>query len=155
MEKLKPLFERLNGIEHCIYKKDAKYLSAEDGRIVELHAKEVIELSKENPYEFLLVAYFGDAPTRIMYMGYDALSMKETIRRLRIPRFPPENLGELVFYVFTQKIEDFNEEIPVSLEQLVKSGKEEQLFLILKKLLHVYSGKKIDSDFYRAVKQQP
>src|SRR3989338_10731611 len=130
MGKLKPLFERLNCSKHCIYKKDSKYLSVEDGRIVELHAKETIELSKENPYEFLSIACFGDdAPTRVMYAGYDSLSMKQTVDSLRIPRFPPENLGELVFYVFRQKIADFNGEIPVSLEQLVKHGKEEQFFL--------------------------
>lgn len=154
MGKLKPLFEKLNDNKHCVYRKASKYLSVEDSKIVELHAEEIIELSKENPYESLSIAYFGDnVPVRIMYMGYDSLSMKQTVDSLRIPNFPPDNKGEVVFYLFRQKLKKATKNLPMSLEQLVAPGFEENLLLILKKFVRVYNGKKIDSEFYRDFKR--
>lgn len=155
MQRLERLYRRLGG-DNLVYLKDGEYITVERNKVLTLYPSELLKFSRQSPIECVIVACFNDEiPTRIIYAGENAISMKKTIESLRIPRFPPENLGELVFYIFRQEINGFNKEMPVSLEQLVKPGKEEQFFLVLKKLLHVYSGKKIDSDFYGAVKQQP
>jgi len=138
MGVLKDLFDRLNDLEYCKYSKDGMYPVNEGERIIELRCKELLEVGRSYPTkEHVMVAYFGTAPTRILYFGENANSMKKTLDDLRLPNSWPSNLGEKVFYLFKCNLENANFG-PISLEQQVVSGKEHQFELVLKKLINIY-----------------
>jgi len=154
MRFLKNLFDKLNDSAYCRYNKEGVYPIKEGNHILELKPKELLEVGRTYPSrEHVMIAYFGEKPTRVLYFGENAKSMKKTIERLRIPSYP-SNLGERIFHWFKGHLEA---EIggnpgPISLEQQVVSDKEHQFELVLRKFLWVYSGKEINSEFYEFYK---
>ena len=138
MGTLKNLFDNLNDSEYCRFTENGIYPTEEGNRIVELRPKELLEIGRTYPLrEQVMIAYFGETPTRVLYFGESTNSMKKTLNDLRLPNSWPSNLGEKVFYLFGGHLEDINSG-PVSLEQQVISGKEHQFGLVLEKLINRY-----------------
>ena len=134
---LQRIFERLNDTEYCRYTQNGDYPTVGDnGEIVLLHPSELLEVGRQYPFEHLMLAYFGDQ-TRVLYSGEDTVSMRKTVDDLRIPNRLPENLGEVVFYLFRGHLKYLDSE-PHSLEQAVVAGKEHHFEFLLKRLLAVY-----------------
>jgi|TARA_Y100000310_G_scaffold213698_1_gene214646 hypothetical protein len=149
MGKLKNLFDGLNSSEYCRFTENGIYPTKEGNRIVELRPKELLEIGRTYPCkEHLMIAYFGETPTRVLYFGENANSMNKVVDDLRLPNSWPSNLGEKVFYLFRGHLEDINSG-PVSLEQQVISGKEYQFGLVLNKLIDIYRASE-QTEFYAA-----
>lgn len=147
MPRLKQLFDRINDPKYSRYNLSGTYPTQIEGRIVVLKPQELLEVGRTYPSkEQVMIAYFGRAPTRVLYFGEDADSMNKTLNALRLPNSWPSNLGEKVFYLFRshlRNILDRNNLIntpsgPVSLEQQVISGKEHQLGFVLGRLIEIY-----------------
>lgn len=136
---LQRIFERLNDTTYCRYTRGGDYptVSAEGG-IVVLHPRELLEMGRQYPFEHLMLAYFGDQ-TRVLYAGTDVMSMRKTVDDLRIPTRLPENLGEVVFYLFRGHLKEHSSG-SLSLEQAVRAGKEHHFEFLLRKLLAVYKA---------------
>lgn len=149
MGNLKNLFDKLNDSVYCRFTEDGIYPTKEEYHSVELTPKELLEVGRTYPRrEQVMIACFGETPTRILYFGEDANSMKRTLDDLRLPNSWPSNLGEKVFYLFKGHLRDIDSG-PVSLEQQVVSGKEHQFELVLKKLIEVYRASE-QNKFYTA-----
>ena len=132
--KLYGLFRKLNDPEYSRYSRDAIYNSI-DGKV--LKPLELLEVVQTCPaIERVAVAYFEEGPTRVMYAGENADSMRETVDNLRLPTSWPSNIGEKVFYCFRDTLKGVSG--PVALEQEVVSGKVPRLELVLNKLIETY-----------------
>ena len=102
MGTLKNLFDKLNDSEYCRFTENGIYPTEEGNRIVELRPKELLEIGRTYPLrEQVMIAYFGETPTRVLYFGESTNSMKKTLNDLRLPNSWPSNLGEKVFYLFS------------------------------------------------------
>lgn len=135
---LQGIFERLNDRIFCRYTRNGDYpIAGEDGEIILLHPLELLEVGKQYPKEHVMLAYFGDKPTRVRYFGEDTESMKETIKNMRLPRNWSDNLGERVFIGFRDTLEDMPQGY-ISLEQRIRTGKEVHFRHLFKKLIAVY-----------------
>ena len=140
MYPLQRIFERLNDSIYCRYTQNGDYpTKGEDGEINILYPRELLEVGRQYPREQVMLAYFGEEPTRVLYAGEDIVSMRKTVDDLRIPNRVPENLGEVVFYLFRGHLKKFPSG-PISLEQLILPGKERHFEYLLKKLLAVYKA---------------
>lgn len=138
MYPLQRIFKSLNDSEYCSYTQNAQYpITQEDGNIAFIQARELLEMSNTSPREHVMLAYFGDAPTRVRYTGENTALMRKTIHDLRLPHRIPENLAEKVFYLFDGELKKFSSG-PLSLEQLIVPGKEHHFSFFFKKLLTVY-----------------
>lgn len=134
-EVLNPLV--FNNSEYCRFTENGTYPAKKGGCIVALSPKELLEVGRNYPSrEQIMIAYFGELPTRVLYFGEDANSMRKTLDDLRLPNSWPSNLGEKVFYLFKGHLGGITGS--VSLEQQVISGKEHQFGLVLKKLIDIY-----------------
>lgn len=142
MATLKRLFDNLNAPEYCRYGTDRFYPTNVSGQVIKLLPLELLEVGRDDPREHIMIGYFVDEPTRILYFGEDASSMLETLKSLKLPK-SPSNLGEQVFNIFMQHLEGTDSDI-ISLEQAVIKGKEHQFKHVLRKLIHIYSGKQIN-----------
>lgn len=149
---LKALFDKLNDHEFSRYTENGIYAIEEDN-IIELKPKELLEIRRTYPCkENVMIAYFDEDVTRILYFGEDIKSMKKTLSDLRLPSYP-SNLGETVFKIIKQNLEKYSlQNNSLALEQKVFSGLEHQFELVLKKFIHIYRGLKIDSEFYKNFK---
>ena len=152
MGTLKNLFDKLNDSEYCRFTENGIYPTEEGNRIVELRPKELLEIGRTYPLrEQVMIAYFGETPTRVLYFGEDTSTMWQTLRDLKLPRHS-SNVGEIVFKHFRQHLEEYQVSTkPISLEQRIPSGKEFQFELITKKLIHVYNDCSINESFYAAL----
>jgi hypothetical protein len=138
MGELKSLFDKLADLDYCRYSENGKYPVEDGDNVIELTPKELLEVGKSYPAkEHIMIAYFGDEPTRVLYAGQNVISMKKTISDLRIPNSWPSNIGEKVFYLFRSHLEAIHSG-SICLEQKVISGKEHQFGLVLKKLVALY-----------------
>ena len=136
---LERIFQRLNDTTYCRYTRGGDYPTVNPkGNIVVLHPRELLEMGRQYPFEHLMIAYFGDQ-TRVLYAGVDVMSMRKTVDDLRIPNRLPENLGEIVFYLFRGHLKEHSSG-SISLEQAVRAGKEHQFEFLLRKLLAVYKS---------------
>lgn len=141
MKTLKYLFNKLNDLEFCRYSEKGKYPVEKDEQIIMLSVDELLEIGQSFPYrEHMLIANFEtENKLRILYCGENAFSMKKNIDNLKLPKSYPSNLGEKVFYIFRDYLEDINSG-SISLEQQVASGKEHQLEFVLRKLIEIYKN---------------
>lgn len=146
MSKLRDIFYNLNNPTYCSYSTDRPYTTILEEEIVNLPSLEVLEVSRDFPREQILIGYFKDDFTRISYAGDDVNSMKITIKELRLSK-SPLNLGEVIFHNFGIHLDDIKS-CPVHLEQLIEQGNEHKLQFVLEKVICVYSGRKIDEEFY-------
>tara|TARA_Y100000310_G_C20380411_1_gene667827 strand:+ start:55 stop:549 length:495 start_codon:yes stop_codon:yes gene_type:complete len=153
MGKLKNLFDKLNSLEYCRFTENGIYPTEEGNHIVELRPKELLEIGRTYPCrEHVMIAYFGETPTKVLYFGENASSMFQTLQNLKNPNHS-SNIGETVFKHFKYYLEEHqNQNTPISLEQKVPCGREHQFDLVLKKLNHVYGGHSIDEKFYAALR---
>ena len=166
MKPLQQLFNAVGG-PGCTYGQEEEYVTADTNARDSRHliradtvhgqpqfillADELLTIqSQSGPEEKVVIARFpADGECRICYAGVRAAQMRCTIEKLRLPSSYPENLGERVFYLFRGQLADLGDQDGgVALEQRVRSGKEHQFRLIVRKLIHVYSGKRIDAEFY-------
>ena len=75
--------------------------------------------------------------------------MEKNIENLRLPSYS-DNLGEIIFYLFKGKLEEYKGKGPIILEGELDKGKEKKLELILKKQVYVWEKEKpIDKEFYK------
>lgn len=138
MAGLNKLFESLNDKIYTRHSYDTIYSSAAEGRIIKLKPKEILEVGRTYPSrEHLVIAYFGEDSTRVLYVGEDAGSMRKTVSDLKLPNYWPSNLGEKVFFLFAGHLRDISSG-HVSLEQQVRPGKEDQFGFVLSKLIEIY-----------------
>jgi len=171
MESLYNIFKCV-GSDRCKYFENERYCtSSEDaadsehlvfeecvpgGKVYILIADELLLIENDrSPREKVLIGRFPkDGKCRISYMGDSARSMWKTTEALRLPSSWPTNLGEQVFYIFRGHLEmqSRNRVEPFLIEQRVVDGKKHQFLLVTMKLVHVYDGGKIDSEFYRNYK---
>ena len=153
MSKLKNLFDKLNSSEYCRFTENGIYPAEEGNRIVELRPKELLEIGRTYPWrEHVMIAYFGETTTRVLYFGENASGMFQTLQNLKNPKHS-SNIGETVFKHFKYNLEAHrNQNTHASLEQKVHSGREHQFELVLKKLIHVYGGHSIDEKFYATLR---
>jgi len=137
MGKLKYLFDLLNDTEFCRYTEKGKYPVEVDGKIVELETQELLEIGISYPKrEHLMIAYFGDAPTRVLYVVEDAYYARETIKKLRLPSYS-QNISEIIFKNFGEHLNKCKSG-PVGMEMCFLPGREHHFRVILRKLLKVY-----------------
>lgn len=128
---------------HCRYSQNAICPVLQDGGVEYVVAKELLEIGRNEPsQEHLMIAYFGDRPTRVTYSGENPGSMSKTVARLKLPRGYPSNLGEKVFYLFRQQLADAKTG-PILFEVQVTPGKEHQFSHVLRKLVAVYAAEAI------------
>ena len=81
---LKNLFDKLNNSEYCRFTENGIYLTEESNRIVELRPKELLEVGRTYPNrEQVMIAYFGETPTRVLYFGENTSTMWQTLRDLK------------------------------------------------------------------------
>lgn len=145
---LKGIYDSLNNPANVKYLPNGSYpIQTRKGHEYK-KSKELLEISCGKSREYIFIASFDNESTRVMYVGENAKDMMQTLQKLRIPK-TPSNIGEIVFRMFRQKLEQMGEE-PVSLEQRIPAGKETQLRHIIKKFIYVYSQQSIDSKFYAA-----
>ncbi|MBI2548961.1 hypothetical protein HYW21_06435 [Candidatus Woesearchaeota archaeon] len=137
MGNLKALFDILNDPVYCRYTDAGKYSVEEGGHLITLNPRELLEVGRSHPREQVMIAYFGETPTRVLYVGEDSLSMQRTLDDLRLPTSWSSNLGEKVFYLFRVHLRDINQG-PVCSEQQVAEGKERQFELVLRRLIDIY-----------------
>jgi hypothetical protein len=140
MGKLKDLFDKLNDAEHCRYNDNGRYPVLEENKIINLKPIELLEVGRTYPSrEHIIIACFGDNPTRVQYFGEDVALMKNTLKNLKLPNSWPSNLGEKVFYLFKGHLNDVASG-SISLEQQVIPGKEHQFEMVLKKFTEIYKA---------------
>ena len=151
MGDLKAIFDKLDNSEYCRFSEEGIYSIEEKNQVIELKPKELLEIGRTYPSrEHVMIAYFGEDSTRVAYFGENQTEMLKTLQKLKIPK-SPSNLGEIVLKQFKQHLEDSeSNQNPLSVELKVYSGNEHQFLTVIKKLIHVYSGNEIDSDFYAA-----
>jgi len=139
MRPLKELFDVLNNRDHCVYASPGSYATPSGQCVEGFTCLESLEVFRDSPHERVTIGYFGKgSPTRISFVGEDAKAMKETIESIGLPSSWPENMGEKVFYGFRQALKGLDGS--VHLEQEVAPGKENQLRLVLEKLVGIYSS---------------
>jgi hypothetical protein len=112
----------------------------------------VIENDQETREKVSIGSFPRDGECRIYYMGDSTRKMWDTIVKLRLPSFS-ENLGELAFHIFQghlKELKDSDEMVGLELKRV--SGEERQFLLVIMKLLRVFEGKQIDSEFYQEYK---
>ena len=144
MGRLKNLADLLKS-EDCEYKYtiNASYTIIGNEPII---AVELLELGRDNPREYVaLVVPQSQGHLLVIYAGDNPASMRETLDALKLPNSLPTNLGEKTFYIFRGHLESINKS-DVYLEQKVKIGKEEQFFMVLKKLADYYQAASAKSD---------
>ena len=138
MGRLKNLADLLKS-EDCEYKYtiNASYTTIGNEPII---AVELLELGRDNPREYVaLVVPQSQKHLLVIYAGDNPASMRETLDALKLPSSLPTNLGEKTFYIFRGHLENINNS-GVYFEQEVKIGKEEQFFMVLKKLADYYQA---------------
>jgi hypothetical protein len=142
MKNLKNLFDRLDNIAYCKFYENKIYHFEKNGHIKKLTSKEMLEIgSLYSNKEQVVIANFGELPTRISYFGENVRTMKKTLHNLKLPKSWSSNLGEKVFYLFNGHLEDIKTG-PIYLEQKVISGKEHQFEMVFKKLIQYYQNSK-------------
>ena len=111
---------------------------------------EVILIQKSAlPKEIVLIGSFPEhGELKIRWAGDNGHSMKVTIGALCLPNSWPTNLGEKVFSLFQGHLEKHLNDKAIGFTQRVVAGKENQLRLIIAKIIHIYNGGRIDSGFY-------
>jgi hypothetical protein len=151
MNMLENLFHSLGAYSNIAYAPHAAMVSKRGKDIEVLSPVELIALERSTPKESLFVVYHAighsEGSLRMMFLGEDSAAMLATVKELRLPRSWPSNMGERAFYNFQQALNHVPRG-PVQLEQMLPQGSEWHLSLILRKLARVYSGGKIDLDFY-------
>ncbi|MBI2136277.1 hypothetical protein HYU06_04340 [Candidatus Woesearchaeota archaeon] len=136
MWRLKNLADLLRS-EDCRYTINASYPTIDNGATI---AAELLELGRDKPREYVaLVVPQSQRHLLVIYAGDDPASMRETLGALKLPNSLPTNLGEKLFYIFRGHLGSINNS-GVYLEQKVKIGKEEQFFMVLKKLADYYKA---------------
>ena len=72
--------------------------------------------------------------------GEEGDQIKDTLKKLKLPRNFSGDLGERVFYVFLSHLKDSDEEGEVHLQQSVVPGTENQYLRVLKKIAELYDN---------------
>lgn len=122
---------------------NAKYPETLDGKINELTALELLEVSCKYPHwEHVAIACF-EGETRVFYGGEDANSLRNTLHELHLHKTWSDNVGERVFMDFRDQYAcrdidggDCNDLI--AFEQRMVPGTEQHYKFILKKLIGLY-----------------
>ncbi len=135
---LKKIYNELN-YDNCFYVQRVMFPSNIDDPTIEIEAKEILEITNKNEQyiERLIIGYFGDDSTHIMYTGENRQAMLETLKKLKLPKMS-SNVGETVLKIFRDNLEG-NSEVgtPITLVQKIFEGKEHQLKYVLKKIIEV------------------
>lgn len=137
---LQKVFESIGSSEFVRYRTNALYPTTVDGQLVELQAHEVLEIGRDCgvcPREHIMFAYFDNEPTKLLYVGEDVRSMRETINKLRLPRWS-DNVGDRVFSRIRNDLHFRAETGPECIEYTVNPGNEYHFRVVLKKLVDVY-----------------
>ncbi|MFO8015922.1 MAG: hypothetical protein R6U32_02355 [Candidatus Woesearchaeota archaeon] len=129
----------------CEYSKGGVFeIVGPDDKDVILEPQSMIKLNMlSHPREQAVFAYFphegykGDGGVlRVSYAGEDARSMRKTIDKLGIPTRWPENLGDKIFHIIREKID--NAEGPIYIEQAMKAGRIHQIERVVGDLAGIY-----------------
>jgi len=150
---LKRLNNRLDS-PFCSYAANAPYPIIGVGKQEIATASEVLTVSRQtNVRETVDLVCFDDAPSLVVYASEDARQVKKVLGDMRLPS-SSGNLGEVVFRHFMVHMElEGIDSGPVYLENRFSQGSEGSFELVLRRLAHVYSGNKINQEFYQSLKQ--
>ena len=100
----------------------------------------------ESPSLEIVTPWEGEK-TNVSYYGEKDV-LQRLIQELRLPRNPSSNLGERILWSFDKRLQEQISGSYQKLKQEINKGKENHLELILARMLWVWNGRKIDSDFY-------
>ncbi len=123
----------------CFYDRNTFYACGGSGQ--DIPAREVLEIRRDHPVECVRIGYFGDEKTRVLYIGTNALNMKETMKNVGLPRgfSVPDDEVMRLFCSFRDVLRGYAPYASVALEQYIDVGCEEQLEGVLRKFVGIYS----------------
>ncbi len=168
MSNIKDLYDEIVDSEYDDYKKHCEYLRVDSNsthkNIVSINGniskfEEILRI--ENPdsdFERVIVANSPNKKPAIFYIGEDYSEIQNTLNSLKLPNHSANNIGDIVFKEFEYSIENKEENAEEQeeyenrfLKYEIESEKLPQLRTVLNRLAHVYSGRKIDQNFYETL----
>lgn len=137
---LQRVFQHISFSPYVRYRTKALYPLTIEGQLVEVEAQELLEVGRDCgicPREHITLAYFGEQPTRLLYVGEDVCSMRETIDKLRLPHWS-DNVGDRVFSRIANDLHSCSETGPNCFEYVINPGKEYHFRVVLKGVANIY-----------------
>ena len=140
----------MNGLEALLERPHLDITNAAQRQVQLVLSPNKLEIIKHSdPHESFTLQVLEDRAV-VVYYGKNGRTMQQTIKKLKIPNSYPNNAGEKLFYIFRSMLISSEMCTELALRRDFQLSEVKQFSLILDKLLHVYSGREIDSYFYES-----